>query len=160
MLRRAASPPTLSSSHPMILDLEGGSYGVRRRPRYCTEAHCPQGQYEPPRPERLIRRRWGRRLGQRQFHPENRAVCAIALVDIDLTVMRLDDGAHDGKAHAHAMVLGRIEGVEDLLCGVLGYARAGVRNRNFREPAVSHRRHGHGLSDWVVSDVASNPFRI
>src|SRR3954463_15626207 len=53
-----------------------------------------------------------------------------------------------------AMVLGRIEGIEDLLCGVLGYPWPGVGNRNFREPPVSHGRHGHG------SDVASNPFRI
>src|SRR5829696_849676 len=60
-----------------------------------------------------------------------------------LTVMRLNDCAHDRKPHAHSMIFGGIEWVEDLLRGVLGYARPCVGDGDFGKLAVSRRRHCH-----------------
>src|SRR5829696_5622065 len=74
--------------------------------------------------------------------------------------MRLDDGAHDGKAHAHAMVLGGKKGSKIFFAassdtpGPVSAIEISA-NLPFRIVATVT-----ALSAWVVSDVASNPFRI
>src|SRR5215218_779231 len=84
---------------------------------------------------------WRSRSGERQFDSKNRAVRAVPVPDLYVTVMRLNDRAHDGKAHAHSMILGGKERVEDLFCGVLRYPRPCVGDGDLGEPPVSRRRH-------------------
>ena len=97
---------------------------------------------------------------QRQFDSENRAVRAVPVVNLYLTVMRLNDCAHDGKAHAHSVIFGGKEWVEDLFRGFRGYARTRVRNQYFGELPIVRCRTLTAFSPCLVSDVASNAFRI
>ena len=99
-------------------------------------------------------------LSQRQFDSENRAFRAVPVVDLYLTVMRLNDCAHDGETHAHSVILGGKEWVEDPFRGFLGYTRPCVGHRDFGELPVSPRFHCNRFLCLFRSAVASNPFRI
>jgi len=55
--------------------------------------------------------------------------------------MRLKDCAHDGKAHAHSVIFGGKEWVEDLFRGLRGYTRPCVGHGDFGELPVSPRFH-------------------
>ena len=74
--------------------------------------------------------------------------------------MRLEDCPHDGKAHAHSVIFGGKEWVEDLFRGFLGYAGPVSAteisaNLPFRVVATIT-----AFSACLVSDAASKAFRI
>ena len=73
--------------------------------------------------------------------------------------MRLHDCAHDGKTHAHAVIFGGKEWVEELFRDLLGYARPCVCNRDFGELPISPRLHCHGFLCLFRSDMASKPIQ-
>src|SRR5829696_7700067 len=74
--------------------------------------------------------------------------------------MRLDDGAHDGKAHAHAMVLGGKKGSKIFFAAssdTPGPVSATEISANLPFRVVVTVT---ALSACAASEVASNPFRI
>src|SRR3954469_17432996 len=56
----------------------------------------------------------GRVGGRRQREAEARAAEGRLVVRPDLSAMRFDDGAGDGKSHAHAAIIGREKTLKEL----------------------------------------------
>lgn len=86
-----------------------------------------------------------------RFHPdregkvEGRAVVGGGVVlGPKLSAVGLDDGLTDGKSHPQAVVLGGVEGLEDLVQRVCGYAWAVVGDRGLHHSRLVGCGHAHG----------------
>src|SRR5260370_26361331 len=72
-------------------------------------------------------------LGYREWQRQAQYRTSLRLVlGRDPSLMSLDDRARNGKTHAYALILGREEGVEDMIELLLGNPRTGIRNRDYR----------------------------
>jgi hypothetical protein len=87
---------------------------------------------------------------QWQLNSKNRS---IPVLEIYLSIVRLNDRAGDRKTHAHAVVLGRKKWLKYLWYDFRGHAWSRVLYTDLGKLPVLSRRHRHGaLSAWCIQN--------